>query len=93
MVKARGTPARSVGQCIYCLTKTGPLSEEHVLGSRDKVGGRNEIREVIRGEPLANQGIHSAAADYNLPFHARPQRTECNVVSDLGSLRNFVPRP
>ncbi len=63
------------------------------LGSRDKVGGRNEIREVIRGEPLANQGIHSAAADYNLPFHARPQRTECNVVSDLGSLRNFVPRP
>ena len=61
------------------------------LGSRDKVGGRNEIREAIRGEPLANQDIHSAAADYNLPFHASSQRADCNVVSGLGSLRNFVP--
>jgi len=69
------------------------VGEEVGLGSRDKVGGRNEFREATRSKPLANQGIHSAAADYNLPFHARSQQTECNVVSGLGSLRNFVPRP
>ena len=46
----------------------GALTAIATLGSRDKVGGRNEIREAIRGERLANQGIHSAAADYNSPF-------------------------
>ncbi len=64
-----------------------------MLGSRDKVGSRNEICEVARCEPLANQGSRSAAADYILPFHAKPQRAECNVVNALDSLRNFVPRP
>lgn len=33
MVKARGTPVRSVEQCVYCLTKSGPLSEEHILAA------------------------------------------------------------
>ncbi len=69
------------------------LRKRLVLGSRDKVGSRNEICEVAHCEPLANQGIHSVAADYILPFHAKPQRPECNVVNALGSLRNFVPRP
>ena len=45
-----------------------------MLGSRDKVGGRNEIRDATCGEPLANQGIHSTVADYDLPFHAILQR-------------------
>ncbi len=63
------------------------------LGSRDKVGSRNDICEVARCEPLANQGVRSAAADYILPFNAKPQREECNVVNALDSLRNFVPRP
>jgi len=63
------------------------------LGSRDKVGVRNEICEVARCEPLANQGIRSATAEHILPFHATPQRIGRNVVNVLESMRNFVPRP
>jgi len=58
---------------------------KHGLRSRDKVGDRNEICEVARCEPLANQGIRSAVIEYIPPFHDTPQREECDIVNVLGA--------
>lgn len=42
----------------------------HALGSRDKVGHRNKIREAARCEPLTDQGVCSAFANRSLLLYA-----------------------
>ena len=42
--KAIGTPVATIGQCIYCLNRRGPLTEEHILAAN--LGGKSTLLEA-----------------------------------------------